>query len=425
MSPPPPLSQFHLFWRSLRPDTAAWVATLVDKNLELPDNVIRNPSFEVKTDFSQFAQVHTNEQLSMELPSGNGEEEEGEEGPEIDPEVAEEDEARLRQAMVGQTVVEAQTNSLWGSGSDDPADPDSYIVEGWEGFPAYSWSPLAHSGSLSMGLQASKTQRGKGASQTMCTDSRFELLLLSVWVNIPREALYDPELEPEKFGLEVSVDYEDHTHAHSGHISLVPTREKNSHSHLMWTRSDNDWHHFVRPLFLDSTRTTRSVSVHFAFRSEFPSEVMIDDVSLWAWKAPDLALPLNPLRDMFALNMPAPQACAKKIIQNYYLPHELLNPSSDSITLATQLSFDRIDHLVMLAKHWDGPMSIALHIPGEIEKYAVQLVKQLVAAEENIRKYAKIHLVFEHGENCPYPINVTLFFFSIFSRSLNCCLFGF
>jgi len=123
--------------------------------------------------------------------------------------------------------------------------------------------------------------------------------------------------------------------------------------------------------------------------------------------------------------MPAPQACAKKVIQNYYLPHALLNPSRDSVTLATQLSFDRVDHLVTLAKHWDGPMSIALHIPGEIEKYAVQLVKQLVAAEENIRKYAKIHLVFEHGENCPYPINVTLFFFSIFSRSLNCCLFGF
>jgi len=214
----------------------------------------------------------------------------------------------------------------------------------------------------------------------------------------------------------LSVEYEDHVFAGSPLISLVPGTEVVEGSR--WRAEEGGWCHLLRPIRPEHLeRQVRSVSLYVTFTDHtLQGEILLDDMALWAWrgshepvspaarlKTPNFQKPVPPhttdLRDA------GEPRCVRKVFQNYRLPEVMVDPSRDLVTLATQLSVDRIDHLVMQAKNWEGPLSVALYVPEALEKHAAQVIRELVAAEENIRRYAKIHLVLERGDGCLFPIN--------------------
>eukprot|EP00121_Abeoforma_whisleri_P012372 Awhi_evm1s11417 len=82
--------------------------------------------------------------------------------------------------------------------------------------------------------------------------------------------------------------------------------------------------------------------------------------------------------------------------------------SKEWITIASQGTWNRLDHLKHLAKSWQGPISFCLIVD---EKADVEKLHKLVNEEENWKQWVDIHVVWRKDhtatdEDAFYPINM-------------------
>ena len=86
----------------------------------------------------------------------------------------------------------------------------------------------------------------------------------------------------------------------------------------------------------------------------------------------------------------------------YFMELELEKLDDTDVTIILHLSLDRLRVLDELAKHWPGPISVAIYLPEQ----ELNLLLQSIRDSENLARRRNIgyHLVFkDHGFN--YPIN--------------------
>ena len=90
--------------------------------------------------------------------------------------------------------------------------------------------------------------------------------------------------------------------------------------------------------------------------------------------------------------------------QNRYLVHTVVNPGSNrvdplDVTLVTQLSLERLNMLMLLLKHWQGPISVVVYCSRE---EAVSFLQ--TKFWENYDQIS-IHVVYKQSNQSYYPIN--------------------
>eukprot|EP00026_Physarum_polycephalum_P011009 Phypoly_transcript_11200.p1 GENE.Phypoly_transcript_11200~~Phypoly_transcript_11200.p1 ORF type:complete len:366 (+),score=38.93 Phypoly_transcript_11200:29-1126(+) len=79
-----------------------------------------------------------------------------------------------------------------------------------------------------------------------------------------------------------------------------------------------------------------------------------------------------------------------------------LSPDASDVSILVQLTMDRTDVLVDLVDRWKAPTSAVVYLPDD-DFHAAELIK-LHQSNENLRKYADLHIVFEISK-LPYPAN--------------------
>lgn len=78
-------------------------------------------------------------------------------------------------------------------------------------------------------------------------------------------------------------------------------------------------------------------------------------------------------------------------------------PSRSDITLATQMTVDRIYLLPHIARNWDGPVSVAVFLRDPAEE---QRVQRLLQSSADARRWVSVHIVHNTSAMFDYPINV-------------------
>lgn len=78
-------------------------------------------------------------------------------------------------------------------------------------------------------------------------------------------------------------------------------------------------------------------------------------------------------------------------------------PTASDITLATQMTVDRIYLLPHIARNWAGPVSVAVFLRKPDEE---QRVRRLLQSSSDARRWVSVHLVHNTTAMFDYPINV-------------------
>lgn len=84
----------------------------------------------------------------------------------------------------------------------------------------------------------------------------------------------------------------------------------------------------------------------------------------------------------------------------YYLEYEY-NPTENDITLAAQLSMDRLQMIESLCQHWKGPISLAIYLSDSQVQQFFSYVTE--SPSLSVRKNIGYHIVYREGDF--YPIN--------------------
>ncbi|KAI8987266.1 glycosyl-transferase for dystroglycan-domain-containing protein [Mycotypha africana] len=81
-----------------------------------------------------------------------------------------------------------------------------------------------------------------------------------------------------------------------------------------------------------------------------------------------------------------------KVIPYYFKASE--NFDHEEITMATLVTYNRFKVLARLASHYRGPISVALHVNDDEDKYQIiSDLHDLFAENEDMRRYVDLHLV--------------------------------
>lgn len=79
----------------------------------------------------------------------------------------------------------------------------------------------------------------------------------------------------------------------------------------------------------------------------------------------------------------------------YFVEYDY-KPEPNDITLVTQMTMDRLFVFKELSKHWEGPISVSLHLT-EIEAY--EFLKFIQEPSLKKRKNIGYHIVYKEGTN--------------------------
>ncbi len=95
----------------------------------------------------------------------------------------------------------------------------------------------------------------------------------------------------------------------------------------------------------------------------------------------------------------------------YFLPHQLKPTNEvDDVTLAAQLSMDRLHMIELLCAQWSGPISMALYLSDSEAQQLVHFVQgsKILAARDNVG----YHVVYKEGVSQAWRTKRTFTFIS-------------
>ncbi|KAL6070806.1 Beta-1,4-glucuronyltransferase 1, variant 2 [Balamuthia mandrillaris] len=167
---------------------------------------------------------------------------------------------------------------------------------------------------------------------------------------------------------------------------------------LNWNVGTNDWTY--QCMLIQASKAIEAVSLIVSFQEHFGS-VWFDEVSL---------------RNLVFLGEEDTEQCVQQIVEQTSTPgccprrQTLLSPQqpdSVGVTIATQLTVDRLQSLKRIIDHWDGMISAAIYVLSEEEE--TEVISFRDAAERHIQQ-VDYHLVYSDKSYTfrtlgMYPIN--------------------
>ena len=163
---------------------------------------------------------------------------------------------------------------------------------------------------------------------------------------------------------------------------------------------DSSGDKFVRACaFIPSYGPIRVIMLHLVVEAELDSAVYVDDVDVHVTDHYDASCPL------YTEKLPV----ARHVTGHFLSPARRPNP--DGVTLATQMTTDRLPLLAKTAERWQGPISAAILLLSRHGSIAEQ-TRALIAAyyrSPHLRDHVTVHLVtddqFNGDDASLYPVN--------------------
>ena len=163
---------------------------------------------------------------------------------------------------------------------------------------------------------------------------------------------------------------------------------------------DSSGDKFVRACaFIPSYGPIRVIMLHLVVEAELDSAVYVDDVDVHVTDNYDTSCPL------YTEKLPV----ARHVTGHFLSPAR--RPNYNSVTLATQMTTDRLPFLVKTAERWQGPISAAILILSRYGSIAEQ-TRALITdyyRSPYLRDHVTIHLVtddqFNDDDASLYPVN--------------------
>ncbi|KJE94463.1 UDP-GlcNAc:betaGal beta-1,3-N-acetylglucosaminyltransferase 1 [Capsaspora owczarzaki ATCC 30864] len=88
---------------------------------------------------------------------------------------------------------------------------------------------------------------------------------------------------------------------------------------------------------------------------------------------------------------------SKYRIHMHYVRRQIAIEQPD-VTLVSQCDADHLHEAIGLAQYWDGPVSVAVFIPGNVYK-ALATLRQIRACHDRVRERVSFHLVYMENES--------------------------
>lgn len=176
--------------------------------------------------------------------------------------------------------------------------------------------------------------------------------------------------------------------------------EYDGYQHIQDSSDSNDT---FRPFCIDIPlyKSVRNVMIAIAYDIQnlhCQQDLYIDDVALRIINKTSDSKP----KDTCYLEQnsyPVYRQTWKKFQISQFTLYKLAKPKDTYITVATQMTIDRLPQLEKLVKRWQGPISAVIFIIKDVSEVTVQHQLQQVLQKyhqiDDFREFIDIHIVFE------------------------------
>ena len=198
-----------------------------------------------------------------------------------------------------------------------------------------------------------------------------------------------------KLTAHVDVMYKDSSHL----LAVLPATKLLDEENVTTDEEDN---RFVRTCHvIPAYGEIRALGIHMTLEDESTEPVYIDDITIDVVETVD-----DDSCPLYTETFPK----RRNVMAHFLAP--TVPFTNRSITLATQMTFDRFTNLAATAKVWNGPISAALLMLREGKQSIQQQMKELTQkyyASKFLSHYVAIHLILQDDLNeedsSRYPVN--------------------